>query len=89
LNYNNNKSGKRRIKSLSITAADVEGRKTNTTINYTAIWEYKYEDGTHEEKIENGTAISKEFPQNTSTTDTIQREISFTYGGKTVKTTIT
>ena len=83
------KSGKRRVKSLSITASDVVGRKTNTTINYTATWEYKYEDGTREEKIETGTATSEEFPQNTSTTDTVQREISFTYGGKTAKTTIT
>jgi hypothetical protein len=42
-----------------------------------------------EEKIENGTATSEEFPQNTSYTDTIQRTIKFTLGGKTAKTTIT
>ena len=80
---------KRRMKSLSITANDVPGRKTNTTINYTATWEYKYEDGTREEKIENGTTTSEEFPQNTSYTDTVQRTIKFTLGGKTAETTIT
>jgi hypothetical protein len=90
--YNNvvpHKKLKRRIKSLSITANDVDGRKTNTTINYTATWEYKYEDGTREERIENGTTTSEEFPQNTSYIDTIQRTIKFTYCGKTAITTIT
>ena len=92
--YNNvlpNKTEKqqRRVKSLSIAANDVDGSQTSTKINYTVTWEYRYEDGTKEEKIENGTATSEEFPQNTSATDTVQRTIKFTYHGKTATTTIT
>ena len=75
--------------SLTITADDVRGNDTTTTIYYTAVtygvdgWgEYKSETIT-------GTAVSDEFPQNPSTTESIERTVSFTYLGQTATTTIT
>ena len=76
--------------SLSITADDVSGRKTSTTIYYTAnvtgtnIWT-----GNVETVDMLGTATSDSFPQNTSTTDTVERTITFELGGLTATTTIT
>ena len=77
--------------SLAITADDVSGRKTTTTIHYTAITNGI--DNLTGETLTNvevtGDVVSDEFPQNTSYTDTVERTISFTYLGVTATTTIT
>ena len=66
------------------------GNDTSTTVYYTAECTYKkggiLQEGT---KVFTGKAISNSCAQNTSTTDTIQREVSFTFLGKTATTTIT
>ena len=77
--------------SLSITADDVAiGNATSTTIYYTAECTYTKEgilqEGT---MVFTGKATSDSFKQNTSTTDTVQREVSFTFFGKTATATIT
>lgn len=76
---------------LEITADDVGGRSTKTTIYWTCM-----SDGIDELSNSSmvgvklsGTTISSEFPQNTSKTSTVEREISFTYNGLTATTTIT
>jgi hypothetical protein len=76
---------------LVITANDVHGRQTNTQISYTATT-----NGinliTHEvmnDVIITGVTSSQSFEQNTSYTDTIEREITFEYLGVTASTTIT
>ena len=76
---------------LVISAKDVNGRTTKTTISYTATTN-GYDTISHTNTngvIITGTTDSSEFPQNTSTTDTVQRTISFTYLGRTATTTIT
>jgi hypothetical protein len=77
--------------SLTITADDVSGRKTNTTIHWTAITNGI--NGMTGETITgvevSGEATSEEFPQNTSYTDAVERTISYTYMGVTATTTIT
>lgn len=73
------------VKSLSIIADDCSGRSTKTTVHYTAVW--NTEEGI--EVTENGDAYSNSFPQNTSTTDTVQRTVTFTYEGLTASDTIT
>lgn len=76
---------------LVITAEDVNGRKTTTNVSYTATTN-GYDSITNENKtgvIITGTGISSEFAQNTSTTDSVQRTVSFTYLGQTATTTIT
>lgn len=75
--------------SLEIIANDVDGKSTNTTIYYTAQVNALDEDGNQLVVTKTGTAISEEFPQNTSETDSIDRTITFTYMGVTVTTTIT
>ena len=77
--------------SLSITADDVAvGNETSTTVYYTAKCTYTKEgilqEGT---TVFTGKGISNSFERNTSTTDTVQREVSFTFMGKTATTTIT
>lgn len=77
--------------SLTITADDVDARATSTTIYYTAV--------TNGTSIFGGdmvygvtltgTVTSDEFPQNLSQTETVQREVSYTYLGHTATTTIT
>ena len=76
--------------SLIITADDVRGKNTNTTIHWTAITNgIASLTGEYKEGIElTGTATSEEFPQNTSETETVERTISFTYMGVTATTTI-
>ena len=75
---------------LSITADDVIGNATSTTVHYTAECTYTKEGVLQEgTKVFTGEATSDSFEQNTSTTDTIQREVSFTFLGKTATTTIT
>ena len=77
--------------SLSITADDVAvGNETSTTVYYTAECTYTkngiLQEGT---TVFTGKGISNSFEQNTSTTDTVQRTVSFTFMGKTATTTIT
>lgn len=76
-------------KSLTITADDVSGNDTSTMIYFTAI--VNGHDGNNniiEDVVYEGTASSDEFPQNLSETETVEREISFTYMGVTATTTI-
>lgn len=75
--------------SLSITADDVGGKATSTTIHYTATTNGVAEGEQVSGIVLTGNVESASFPQNTSTTDTVQREISFTYLGVTATTTIT
>jgi hypothetical protein len=75
---------------LEITADDVSGRKTSTTVYYTAITNgVDYKGDRVEGQIITGTATSNEFEQNTSYTDTIERTITFEFMGVTATTTIT
>ena len=74
---------------LSITADDVPGRSTNTTIYWTAEVEGIDDNGNNLTVTLTGTDTSESFSQNTSTTDTIERTISYTYMGVTATTTIT
>lgn len=74
---------------LSITADDVFGRSTNTNIYWTAEVEGVDDVGNNMTVTFTGTDTSESFPQNTSTTDTIERTISYTYMGVTATTTIT
>lgn len=76
--------------SLEITGKDVSGRATSTRVSYTAITNGVNRKGEHITNIPiTGDAKSNDFPQNTSTTDTIERTISYTYLGVTATTTIT
>lgn len=75
---------------LTITANDVSAKSTSTTINWTAI--VNCLDTVTEEIIEltfTGSTTSESFPQNTSETETVQREITFTYMDVTATTIIT
>ena len=76
--------------SLTILADDVIGNNTTTKIYWTAITNginsMTGEDMTGIEV--SGIATSESFPQNTSETETVEREISFTYMGVTATTTI-
>jgi hypothetical protein len=74
---------------LSITADDVAGRSTTTKIYWTAEVEGVNDEGNNLTVTLTGTDTSESFPQNTSTTDTIERTISYTYMGVTATTTIT
>ena len=77
--------------SLNIAAYDVNGRKTTTKIYWTAMTngtDLMLNQAVSGVEL-SGIAISEPFPQNTSTTDTVQREISFTYLGTTESITIT
>ena len=75
--------------SLDIKAQDVNGRDTTTMIRWDATTNGF--DGVSGDRMTNvlvsGSEISSEFPQNLSTTDTIEREVSFTYLGKTATAT--
>ena len=76
---------------LSITADDVAiGNLTSTTVYYTAECTYTkggiLQEGT---RVFKGKATSNSFEQNTSTTDTVQRTVSFTFLGQIATTTIT
>ena len=74
---------------LSIIADDVNGRATTTNIYYTATClATNYRGETITVTIQD-TVTSEEFPQNTSTTDVIERTVSYTYMGQTATTTIT
>ena len=77
--------------SLTITADDVGGRATKTTIHYVAMTNgVDPVSGGAINGVEiTGDVDSESFPQNTSYTDTIERTISYTYLGVTATTTIT
>ena len=75
--------------SLTITADNVSGRQTNTTIYYTAVVNGTVDTGESVNKTITGTAVSDNFPQNTSETEEVTRTISYTYMGVTATTTIT
>ena len=75
---------------LEITADDVSARKTSTTIYYTATTNgIDYNGDRVEGIIISKTAISSEFEQNKSYTDTVERTITFEFMGVTATTTIT
>lgn len=75
--------------SLTITANDVNGRATQTIVHYEANVNMHMNNGDIIEKTLSGTSVSNTFPQNTSETESIEREISFTFYGMTATTTIT
>jgi hypothetical protein len=76
--------------SLTISADDVSGDKTFTTIHYTAVTNGTDLDGNPMTGITiTGTVISSEFPQNSSETETVERTITFEYLGATASTVIT
>ena len=75
--------------SLTISADNVSGRKTSTTIYWEATTNgIDFYNNPVSGIVLSGTATSEEFSQNTSYTDTVERTISFTYMGVTVTTTI-
>ena len=74
-------------KSLTLSANDVKGVDTTTTVTWVALCEGIDDLGTTIEVEKTGTFTSDPFPQNTSTTETITRTISFTYMGVTATTT--
>lgn len=77
--------------SLNITANDVPGRQTTTSIYWVAMTngiDLMTNQVINDYEL-SGVAKSEPFPQNTSTTDTVQREITFTYLGVTASTIIT
>ena len=75
--------------SLTITADDVVGNATSTTIYYTAETSGFDCYGVPKSQIVTGTAQSSQFSKNSSTTESIKRTISFTYMGQTATITIT
>ena len=75
--------------SLSITAENVSGIWPYTTIHYEAVTKgFDIIDGYVENVVITGTAISDSFGQNTSETESVVKEVSFTYMGVTATTTI-
>ena len=75
--------------SLVITADDVIGNRTSTTIYYTAVTNGYTSEGEYITGITiTGSYISEQFPQNTSTEDVVERVFSYTYLGVTATTTI-
>ena len=75
---------------LTITADDVTGREMQTKIYWTAIVNGidNFSNLPVTDVELTGIAMSDEFPKNTSETETVEREISFTYMGVTATTTI-
>jgi hypothetical protein len=75
---------------LTITADDIpEGSLTTTTLHYSAITNGVTFFGDYIENIELTGSVEVEVEANLSTTDTVERLISFTYLGVTAETTIT
>jgi hypothetical protein len=66
------------------------GNASSTTIHWEALTSgVDFKGNTLENVRMSGTATSDEFEQNLSTTDTVQRTITYTYLGVTAETTIT
>ena len=76
-----------KCKTLTISAEDVSGKYTTTNVSWVAICDAVDDSGNTVEVRKTGTFESESFPQNTSTTETITRTISFTYMGVTASTT--
>ena len=74
--------------SLSIEADDISGKKTSTTVYYTATVKGLDGDGNTITKTITGTD-TVEVGQNTSTTNSVTKTVSYTYMGVTATTTIT
>ena len=75
--------------SLTITADDVTGDSTYTTIYYTANTNgVDYNSNYITDITITGTVQSESFPQNSSSTDSVERMIEYTYLGQTATTTI-
>ncbi len=76
--------------SLNITALDVKGKATSTTISYTAVTNGVDSEGTEVTNVTmTGTVESAPFEQNTDTANTVTRIITFEYLGMTARTEIT
>lgn len=75
--------------SLTITADDVSGRQTTTTIYYTAVTSGQSYFGPVENITITGTIESEQFAPNLSELETVQVPISFTYLDVTAETVIT
>lgn len=77
--------------SLVITASNVNGRATKTTIHYSLVESFLTEDGNVVQKTWTGNGLSDTFEQNTSTTESRTLTISYTEpkSGLTATTTIT
>ena len=77
--------------SLEITADDVNGRATTTTIHYTLTETVLNGDNVQSQRTITGNVVSDAFEQNTSYTDTVTRTITYkdTQSGLTATTTIT
>ena len=76
--------------SLTITANNVRGYNTTTTIHYIATCKgVDYKGDTVTGIVVEGIAVSAEFPQNLSETETVERTITFEFMGVTASTTIT
>jgi hypothetical protein len=75
---------------LSITAKNVNGKDTTTIISWSCMCDAvdNFTNKPLTGKTITGTAISDEFPQNTSETETVERVITFEYMGLTASTTI-
>jgi hypothetical protein len=74
--------------SLNITALDVKGKATSTTISYTAVTNGVDIEGAEVTNVTmTGTFESDPFEQNTDTANTITRTITFEYLGVTASTT--
>ena len=75
--------------SLNITALDVKGRATSTTISYTAVTNGVDSEGTEVTNVTmTGTTESAPFEQNTDTANTVTRTITFEYLGMIASTEI-
>ena len=74
--------------SLSIEADDISGKETSTTVYYTATVKGLDGDGNTITKTITGTD-TVEVGQNTSTTNSVTKTVSYTYMGVTATTTIT
>ena len=75
-------------KSLTITADDVIGNKTQTKVHWTEVVT-KTKDGVSSDVTFTGDVMSDAFEQNTSKTETVQRTITYTKDGLTATATIT
>ena len=75
--------------SLKISADDVYGDETSTTIYYEALTNGYFQEQYIEDYLIKETAKSERFDVNMSNTETVERTIEFEYLGKTASTTIT
>lgn len=74
---------------LSITADNTSGRSKTTKVYYTLTCKARNLQDELIDTVLTGTGISNPFEQNTSTTDSVERTVTFTLGDLTASTTIT